>query len=81
MRKIFHTFIKPIIVISIVLKISVAVGILFDAIVSLFYSIITESTFIELFRSKGMIGLSTAVAIITIIWSLIEIVYTTANKK
>lgn len=81
MRNLFHTLIKPIIVVSIVLKVSVAVGILFNAIVSFFFSVITPTTFMQVFHSNVMICLSTMLAIATIIWSFTEIVFTTINKK
>ena len=81
MKNIFHTLLKPIIVVSIVLAIAALAGILFNLIVSLFISTISTHGFVKIFQSDVMIVLCTSMFVFTSIWAMTEIAFTTLNKN
>ena len=73
MKNIFHILIKPIIAVSIVLKLSAFFTIVFSATISLLFSIITPATFTGILYSNPMTVLSVAVFILSTIWGLVEL--------
>lgn len=73
MKNIFDTLIKPIITVSIVLKLSAFIALVFSATISLLFSIITPATFVDILYSTPLIILSTFVFILSIIWGFVEL--------
>jgi hypothetical protein len=73
MKNIFHTLIKPIIAVSIALKLSAFFTIVFSATISLLFSIITPATFMGVLHSTPMIIISVFVFVFSIVWALVEL--------
>jgi hypothetical protein len=73
MKNIFHTLIKPIIAVSIALKLSAFFTIVFSATISLLFSIITPATFMGALYSTPMIIISVFVFVFSIVWALVEL--------